>query len=122
MVAGENVASAEIEAVVAAHPRVFEVAVVGEEDPVRDEVPVAFVVPAPGAVVPDPEELHSWCAERLAPVKRPRRFVVVPELPRTSVGKIRKFMLRPGADPRADASTSNRASGGARTSGKEITG
>ncbi|GAA5058241.1 crotonobetaine/carnitine-CoA ligase [Thermocatellispora tengchongensis] len=89
-VAGENVSVVEIESVIAGHPGVFEVAVVGEPDPVRDEVPVAYVVPRDGA---DVRDLGDWCAERLAKAKRPARFEVVEALPRTSVGKIRKFLL-----------------------------
>jgi crotonobetaine/carnitine-CoA ligase len=42
----------------------------------------------------DPEELVRWCTERLAKAKRPVRIEIVDELPRTSVGKIRKFLLR----------------------------
>jgi crotonobetaine/carnitine-CoA ligase len=93
-VAGENVSTVEVESVLAAHPSVLEAAVVGEPDPVRDEVPVGFVVPAPGKPPIDLDELGHWCAARLAPAKRPARITVVDELPRTSVGKIRKFQLR----------------------------
>jgi len=92
-VAGENVSVVEIEAVLAEHPGVFEAAVLGEPDRVRDEVPVAFVVPRPGA---DLNDLPEWCAARLAKAKRPVRFERVDALPRTSVGKIRKFLLRSG--------------------------
>jgi crotonobetaine/carnitine-CoA ligase len=92
-VAGENVSVVEIEAVLAEHPGVFEAAVLGEPDPVRDEVPVAYVVPRPGA---DLNDLPEWCAARLAKAKRPVRFERVDALPRTSVGKIRKFLLRSG--------------------------
>jgi len=91
-VSGENVSTVEVEAVLAEHESVLEAAVVGEPDPVRDEVPVAFVVAAPGHTV-DVEVLMEHCASRLVPSKRPRRIDVVDELPRTSVGKIRKFML-----------------------------
>jgi crotonobetaine/carnitine-CoA ligase len=89
-VAGENVSVVEIEAVLAEHPGVFEAAVVGEPDPVRDEVPVAYVVPRAGASLDD---LAQWCADRLAKAKRPARFEQVDRLPRTSVGKIRKHRL-----------------------------
>ncbi|KQC37476.1 class I adenylate-forming enzyme family protein [Frankia sp. ACN1ag] len=92
-VAGENVSVVEVEAVVAEHPRVLEAAVVGRPDPVRDEVPVAYVVADPRGAAPEAEELAEWCRRRLSPVKRPREFVLVDELPRTSVGKIRKFLL-----------------------------
>jgi crotonobetaine/carnitine-CoA ligase len=93
-VAGENVAVVEVEEVLAEHPQVFEVAVVGEADPIRDEVPVAYVVVTPGQSL-DSADLLEWARERLAPAKRPRAVHLVDELPRTSVGKVRKFMLRP---------------------------
>lgn len=84
----------EVEAVVTAHPSVLEASVVGAPDPIRDEVPVAFVVPVTPASPPTVAELHSWCADRLAKAKVPREFTLLDELPRTSVGKIRKFMLK----------------------------
>jgi carnitine-CoA ligase len=96
-VAGENVSTVEVEAVLAEHPAVLEAAVVGRPDDLRDEVPVAFVVLAPDAKA-DPEELLDWTAERLTKAKRPREVHLVDELPRTSVGKIRKFLL-PGGQP-----------------------
>jgi crotonobetaine/carnitine-CoA ligase len=92
-VAGENVAAAEVEGVLMAHPGVLDAAVVGRPDPVRDEVPVAHVVRAAGHGGLGEDELLAWCAERLAPSKRPRGVVFRDELPRTSVGKIRKFLL-----------------------------
>jgi crotonobetaine/carnitine-CoA ligase len=96
-VAGENVSTVEVEAVLAERADVHEVAVVGEPDPVRDEVPVAYVVPAPGAEL-DADEVCRWAAARLAPAKRPRAVHLVAELPRTSVGKVRKHLLR-AAEP-----------------------
>jgi carnitine-CoA ligase len=105
-VAGENVSVVEVEAVVAEHPDVFEVAVVGEPDPVRDEVPVAYVVAHPGATV-DVGSVMEWAAQRLAPAKRPRSVYVVAELPRTSVGKIRKFLLTTPVQAPVEASTSD---------------
>ena len=60
----------------------------------RDEVPVAFVVPADPADAPSVEDLATWCAERLAKAKVPREITFIEELPRTSVGKIRKFVLK----------------------------
>lgn len=95
-VAGENVSVVEVEAVLAEHPSVLEAAVIGRADDIRDEVPVGFVVQQPGAAAVDVTALHAWCATRLSKVKRPVEITVVDELPRTSVGKIRKFLL--GAD------------------------
>lgn len=96
-VAGENVSIVEVETVLSAHPGVLEAAVVGAPDPVRDEVPVAFVVAAPGGRSTEDElaaDLAAWCEEHLAKAKRPRTFTFLTQLPRTSVGKIRKFLLR----------------------------
>jgi carnitine-CoA ligase len=98
-VAGENVSTVEVEQVLAAHPAVLEAAVIGMPDPVRDEVPVAFVVATDPARPPTVEELFDWCGQRLAKSKRPRDISFVDELPRTSVGKIRKFLLK---DPMAE--------------------
>ena len=96
-VAGENVSTVEVEAMLTSHPEVFEAAVVGAPDPIRDEVPVAFVVPAAGAR-PDPDALIEWCSQHLAKAKVPTAIGLLDELPRTSVGKIRKFVLAAGAD------------------------
>lgn len=98
-VAGENVSTVEVEQVLSAHPDVLEVAVVGRADPVRDEVPVAFVVPNDPANPPTVAALTEWCTARLTKSKRPHEITFVSELPRTSVGKIRKFLLR---DPDAE--------------------
>jgi carnitine-CoA ligase len=102
-VAGENVSTVEVEQVLAAHPGVLEAAVIGMPDPVRDEVPVAFVVAADPAQPPTLQQLSDWCSERLTKSKRPRDISFVDELPRTSVGKIRKFLLK---DPNAETKTS----------------
>jgi crotonobetaine/carnitine-CoA ligase len=96
-VAGENVSVVEVEAVLSAHPAVLEAAIVGQPDEIRDEVPVGYVVQQPGKAEIRVEDLERWCEERLAKSKRPVRIVVVDELPRTSVGKIRKFMLEQAA-------------------------
>jgi crotonobetaine/carnitine-CoA ligase len=101
-VAGENVSIVEVEAAIALHPAVFEVAVVGLPDAIRDEVPVAYVVLRPDAESsPGIEaDLARWCADRLGKAKRPRSFFIVDELPRTSVGKIRTYLLRQDASVR----------------------
>ncbi len=98
-VAGENVSIVEVEQVLSAHPEVLEAAVIGQPDDVRDEVPVAFVVARDPLRPPTVSELDEWCAQRLTKAKRPRDITLLDELPRTSVGKIRKFLLR---DPSAE--------------------
>ena len=92
-VAGENVSVVEIEQHLAEHPDVLEAAVVGCPDAVRDEVPVGYVVAADPSAPPSEESLRRWCEERLSKPKRPQSFTLLDELPRTSVGKIRKFLL-----------------------------
>ena len=92
-VAGENVSVVEIEQHLAEHPDVLEAAVVGCPDAMRDEVPVGYVVAADPSAPPSEESLRGWCEERLSKPKRPQSFTLLDELPRTSVGKIRKFLL-----------------------------
>jgi len=92
-VAGENVSTVEVEQCLSAHPGVLEATVVGAPDPIRDEVPVAFVVAADPAAPPTVDELMRWTEARLGRAKRPREITFLDELPRTSVGKIRKFVL-----------------------------
>jgi crotonobetaine/carnitine-CoA ligase len=98
-VSGENVSVVEVESVLSAHPLVLDAVVVGAPDEIRDEVPVAFVVPTSPLDDPDQyvADLRSWCEERLGKAKRPHRYVIVDDLPRTSVGKIRKFLLTDAA-------------------------
>jgi crotonobetaine/carnitine-CoA ligase len=99
-VAGENVSTVEVELVLSQHPKVLEAAVVGQADAIRDEVPIAFVVARDPADPPSLDELDEWCRARLGKAKQPRSITLLPELPRTSVGKIRKFLLR---DPAAES-------------------
>lgn len=90
---GENVYPAEVESVLFEHPGVAEVAVVGVPDPTWGEVGRAFVVPVPGAVV-DHASVRAFLLPRLARYKIPAHVDVVPELPRTGSGKVRKNELR----------------------------
>jgi len=89
---GENVAPAEVEAVLAEHPDVAEVAVFGRPHPLWGEAIVALVVPRAGAE-PTQGRLRSHCLERLARFKVPKSFELVPELPRTGSGKVRRADL-----------------------------
>jgi fatty-acyl-CoA synthase len=94
---GLNVYPAEIERVLESHPDVKAVAVVGAPDERWGEMAVAFVVSERRDLTL--EELLTFCSDRLADYKRPRRLVVVDDLPRTMSGKIKK------ADLRAEAMT-----------------
>jgi carnitine-CoA ligase len=91
--AGENVSASEVESVLMDHPLVAEAAVIGVPDPIRDEAVKAYVVSAPGAEV-SVEELLSHCRARLAAFKVPAEFELRSALPKTSVGKIEKKLLR----------------------------
>lgn len=89
---GENVFPAEIEAVIGAHPKVQDVAVIGLPDAKWGECGVAFVVARADA--PSTEEIFAHCAERLASYKRPSRIVFLDQIPRTASGKAQKHILR----------------------------
>lgn len=91
--AGENISSIEIETVILDCPGVSDVCVVGVPDPLRDESIVAVVVPKPDARL-TAEIIQAYCAKRLAPFKVPERVELVDTLPRTSVGKIQKQIVR----------------------------
>jgi acyl-CoA synthetase (AMP-forming)/AMP-acid ligase II len=93
IVGGFNVSPAEVEQVMARHPDISEVAVVGIPDPRLGEVARAFVKPKPG-VMPAADEIIAWCRERLANFKAPRSVVFVAELPRNASGKVLKRELR----------------------------
>src|SRR5215468_7973111 len=90
---GENILSLEIELVLFRHPAVLDAAVVAMPDPKWEESPCAFVELRPGATRPDDKEVVAFCQARLARFKVPKTFVYGP-LPKTSTGKIQKFVLR----------------------------
>ena len=90
---GFKVFPAEVEEVLLSSPAVADVAVVGQPDDRLGEVPVAFVVAAPG-VAPSSDGLSDYCRAHLAPYKVPVRFEVVDALPRNEVGKVLKAVLR----------------------------
>jgi benzoate-CoA ligase len=92
-VAGEWVSPAEVEAVLMEHAGVLEAAVVGERDDAGILRPIAYVIPQAGAE-PAPDELIAFCRDRLAGYKRPRRVLLVSDLPKTATGKIQRYKLR----------------------------
>jgi fatty-acyl-CoA synthase/long-chain acyl-CoA synthetase len=91
---GENIYCAEVEDVLAAHPKVAEVALIGVADTRYGEAPLAVVAPRDPADPPTPQELSAWCRERLARYKNPREYSVVEALPRNPSGKVLKTALR----------------------------
>ncbi|GBU19153.1 MULTISPECIES: acyl-CoA synthetase [Methylobacterium] len=89
---GENISSIEVEDALFKHPAVAAAAVVAKPDERWGETPCAFVELKPGAEV-EPDVLTAWCRERLAGYKLPRH-IVFGELPKTSTGKVQKYLLR----------------------------
>jgi acyl-CoA synthetase (AMP-forming)/AMP-acid ligase II len=103
---GEAVAPDEVEAVLQRHPAVADVAAVGVPDPAWGEIVCAVVVPADSSAPPTVDELASHCEGQLARFKRPRRVVVVDEIPRTaSTGQVQRRLvaaLHPLDSPSSD--------------------
>jgi crotonobetaine/carnitine-CoA ligase len=101
--AGENIAAAEVEAVLQAHGAVAQVAVVAAPDELREEEVLACIVPmpgiAPGAALAD--ALFEHCNAKLAYFKVPGWFLFVDKLPTTGTQKVQKAQIfSPGEDPR----------------------
>lgn len=89
---GENISSLEVEEALYRHPAVLTAAVVAKPDPKWQEVPCAFVELKNGASA-TPEELIEHCRQHLARFKVPKE-VRITEIPKTSTGKLQKFVLR----------------------------
>lgn len=93
IVGGENVFPREIEEVLNAHPSIKESGVVGRKDPMRGEIPVAFVELKEGAAF-DEKAVLKWCRERLAGYKVPDEIRVLESLPRNPTGKVLRRELK----------------------------
>jgi fatty-acyl-CoA synthase len=103
---GENISTIEVEQVLYRHPHVLEAAVVAQRDEKWGETPCAFVTLKPGAPAVSAQDILAWCRAGLAGFKCPRS-VVFTELPKTSTGKIQKFVLRQWANRGAGADSQN---------------
>jgi len=93
VVGGFNTYPAEVEQMLARHPKVSEAAVIGVHDERLGEVGRAYILPRRGVEVTE-AEIIAYCRERLANFKVPRSVVIVEELPRNASGKVLKFKLR----------------------------
>lgn len=93
IIAGENVFPREIEEVLNRHPDVKDSAVIGKQDELRGEVPIAFIELNDDRPF-DEQALRSWCREHLAQFKVPREIHVVEQLPRSPTGKILRRYLK----------------------------
>ncbi|KJV38059.1 acyl-CoA synthetase [Acinetobacter brisouii] len=101
---GENISSLEIEEVLYQHPAVLTAAVVAKPDPYWQEVPCAFIEVKTGHEL-SAEQLIEHCKQYLARYKLPKDIVMT-EIPKTSTGKLQKFILREWAKQRAEQQTS----------------
>jgi malonyl-CoA/methylmalonyl-CoA synthetase len=90
---GFNVYPKEVEDAIDALPGVLESAVIGVPHPDLGEAVVAVVVPEPGAA-PDPASITAALSGQLARFKQPRQVVILPDLPRNTMGKVQKALLR----------------------------
>ncbi|MEM7290030.1 MAG: acyl-CoA synthetase [Pseudomonadota bacterium] len=90
---GENISSIEVEDALYKHPAISAAAVVAKDDDKWGETPCAFVELNPDTDQPAIEELDQWCRSHLASFKIPKHYVFE-ELPKTSTGKVQKFILR----------------------------
>jgi len=91
--AGFNVYPREVEEVLYQHPKVQEAAVVGLPDDIRGEKITAYVMLVPGETA-TPAEIRSFCRERLAPYKQPRKIIFRDDLPKSLAGKVLRRQLR----------------------------
>jgi len=89
---GENVAAAEIENVLLAHPAVGEAAAIGVPSALGEDEIVAYVAPRAGTAI-DVEALRDWARERLADFKVPSRILVREALPHTATERVAKHLL-----------------------------
>lgn len=92
---GENVWPAPVEAAIATHPKVAEVAVAGRPDPEWGQRVVAWVVPVEQGNLPTLDELKDLVGGTVAPYASPKELVVVDSLPTTAIGKVRRDLLAP---------------------------
>jgi fatty-acyl-CoA synthase len=90
---GENIASLEVEDVLSKHPAVLIAAVVAKPDPTWGETPCAFLELKDDTPEVTEAEIVAFCRERMARFKVPKRVVFGP-VPKTSTGKVQKFVLR----------------------------
>ncbi|WP_280458579.1 long-chain-fatty-acid--CoA ligase [Nocardia carnea] len=91
---GENIYCAEVENVLAAHPRIADIAVIGVPHATWGEAPLAVIVAADPAVPPAAADVEAFARTRLAGYKCPKEIAVVAELPRNPSGKVLKTVLR----------------------------
>lgn len=114
LVSGHNISTTEVESALVSHPSVAEAAVVGVTDPQTTQAVIAFVILRDSGDTGTDEEavmdaLRAHVGATLGPIAKPRRTVVVPELPKTRSGKITRRLLRDIAENRRSGDTTTLA-------------
>jgi len=108
-ISGHRISTTEVESALVSHPAVAEAAVVGANDDMTGQGIVAFVILRGSATDTDTlvGELKAHVAKEIGPIAKPKRILVVPELPKTRSGKIMRRLLRDIAENRevGDVST-----------------
>ncbi|HSA48841.1 MAG TPA: acetate--CoA ligase [Yinghuangia sp.] len=102
LVSGHNISTTEVESALVSHPKVAEAAVVGATDATTGQAIVAFVI-LRGTAAEEPgivDELRGHVGATLGPIAKPKRVLIVPELPKTRSGKIMRRLLRDVAEKR----------------------
>ncbi len=102
LVSGHNISTTEVESALVSHPDVAEAAVVGATDPTTGQAIVAFVI-LRGTAAEEPgvaDTLRNHVGATLGPIAKPKRVLIVPELPKTRSGKIMRRLLRDVAENR----------------------
>jgi len=99
-VSGHRISTTEVESALVDHTSVAEAAVVGATDDLTGQAIVGYVIVRGGVVADDAlvEELRSHVATKIGPTARPKRVIIVPDLPKTRSGKIMRRLLRDIAD------------------------
>ena len=91
---GENIYCAELENVIAWHPKVADIAIIGRDDEKWGQIPVAALVPQDLDDPPTLEELREFCDGKLARYKLPKDILILDAFPRNTTGKVQKTTLR----------------------------
>jgi acetyl-CoA synthetase len=108
-VSGHRLSTTEIESALVSHPYVAEAAVVGATDPDTGQAVVAYVILREGSPENCERELSDHVRKEIGPIAKPKRIMVVPELPKTRSGKIMRRLLRDLAEGRGVGDTTTLA-------------